>query len=123
MTTATRPTAPQWGRPQMGPRNEAAHHYKLLAAAVSVDAAHQRVDVHAANLAAVIARQGRTAVAFIPTNATPRHQTQAFILDGYGIVLRRKRWNAEYSVLTASVKRRTASEFCATVTARQEEAA
>ena len=89
--------------------------FRDLSSAWQRDAANERVDILAAELTACVAAQGTLCLGLIHAEAVPRFFGLVYLLDSYGILLR-KRHREEGGVLVfAEVKQDVASEFAGAV--------
>ena len=95
--------------------NYPARIFRDLSSVWQRDAASERVESLAAELAARVAAQGTLCLGLIRAEAVPKHYGLVYLLDGYGILLR-KRHRKEGGVLVfAEVKQETTSEFAGAV--------
>ena len=91
--------------------NYPAYVFRDLSSAWQRDAADERVDILAAELTVCVAVQGTLCVGLIHTEAVSRFFGLVYLMDGYGILLR-KRHRKEGGVLVfAEIKQDVASEF------------
>lgn len=80
--------------------------------AMSVDAASDRVDQTAAEVAALVARASAPVIAArVHRHAASAYQPLQFVLDGYGVTLRMRLQADESSLLVLEPKRDRGSEF------------
>ena len=95
--------------------NYPARIFRDLSSVWQRDAANGRVDSLAAELTACVAAQGALCLGVIRAEAVPKYYGLVYLLDSYGILLR-KRHRKEGGVLVfAEVKQEVASEFAGAV--------
>lgn len=106
-------------------RNDASALFRDLAAAWDMDAAGHRVDVLASELAALVARApGPLCLGLITREAVPRYYGLVFLLDGYGVCLRKRHRKDGRSVFVfAEPKGNAPSEHAGTVVRELEPSA
>ena len=95
--------------------NYPARIFRDLSSVWQRDAASERVERLAAELVACVAAQGTLCLGLIRAEAVSKHYGLVYLLDSYGILLR-KRYRKEGGVLVfAEVKQAPASEFAGAV--------
>ncbi len=91
--------------------NYPARVFRDLSSTWQQDAASERIDILAAELTACVAAGGTLCLGLIRAEAVPKFFGLVYLLDGYGILLR-KRHRSEGGVLVfAEVKQAVESEF------------
>lgn len=103
--------------------NQAAASFKALISAFSQDASSHAVEVHAANLAAEVAANGETRVAFVKRETIPSLFNLIYFLDTYSVILSSKYTESgEHAYIIASIATRPGYEYKAVATERRLEA-
>lgn len=120
-----RPRAPRPARARDPHRNDASALFRALAAAWASDAADHRVDVLASELAARVARApGPLCLGLITRESVPRYYGLVFLLDGFGVCLRKRHRQDGRSVFVfAEPKGSAPSEHAGAVVRERERAA
>ena len=91
--------------------NYPARVFRDLSSTWQQDAANERIDILAAELTSCVAVGGTLCLGVIHTEAVPKFFGLVYLLDGYGILLR-KRHRKEGGVLVfAEIKQAIESEF------------
>lgn len=95
--------------------NYPARIFRGLSSVWQRDAASERIDILAAELTSCVAAQGTLCLGLIRAEAVPKYYGLVYLLDSYGVTLR-KRHRKEGGVLVfAEVKQEVASEFAGAV--------
>lgn len=97
-----------------------AHLFWKLMYAWSRDCADMSADIYAADLAALVGREGRTCVALLKKDAVPSLFGLTFFLDGYGLALRQRyRQQGDGVFIWLEPQEERASQFVGTVEERR----